>query len=90
MDFHTADRINTAAFNIGMYLLGVNPRPLAAEHLQTIRDVTLAQMQTAKDVIQAHNARQSSELGVRMLYSVPDDDLLAEIKAAADAPRRVG
>lgn len=89
MIFDTARRINSAASFIGLALLGV-VEEVGLEHVRTIRAVSLAQMQTAKEVIEAHNAAgiAAGKLGTvstARIHCVCEERLLVNVKAYADA-----
>ena len=80
MTFETAYKINSAGAWIAFALIGVRPE-VDPRHIETIRGVSLAQMQTAKEVIEAHNA----QLGAKAIHCVCEDRLLAKVKLYADA-----
>jgi hypothetical protein len=85
MHVSTADRINSAAARMGMVVIGVVPN-YDEDDVRTIAGVSLAQMQTATEVIEAENVRQLSEPnpGRRLIRCVCEDTLLLEIKRTAD------
>jgi len=82
MNLEKAVEINSASTWLAFHLDGL--RAARPEHLALIQSVTLAQMQTAKDVVEAHNQSViDSGKGGRMQV-VCEDRLLFRVKKFAD------
>jgi len=84
MPIETALRINSAALFIGLALLGVLDH-VTAEHVALIRSVSLAQMETATEIVEAYNAAAKDGPGPHKIYSICEQRLLANVKTYADS-----
>jgi hypothetical protein len=89
MKLETAHRINSAAAWIGLALLGVKDSVEVA-HVETIRGVSLAQMETATEIVEAENeatikAGETEAVSPKRICCVCESRLLANVKAYADA-----
>lgn len=86
MHLETALRINSAAAFIGMALLGILNH-VTAEHVALIRSVSLAQMETATEIVEAYNAAAKDGPGPHKIYSICEHRLLTNVKTYADNVR---
>lgn len=89
MTFDTAYKINSAAVWIGFALIGVRSE-IDPHHIETIRGVSLAQMQTATEVVEAANdaaikRAENEAVSSTKIHCICDARLLAQVKLYADA-----
>lgn len=86
MTFETAEKINSAAVAIGLCLVGAQDL-VAPETVALIRAVSLAQIETAKDQIEAANREVTAGGKGGKIRVVCADELVANVKRYADSAR---
>jgi hypothetical protein len=85
MNLAIAIKISDAACGIGRGLLGQSTE-VDLSHIDIIRSISLAQMETAADTVTAENITIISAADNRQVFTVCNDtDLLSKVKRWSDA-----
>jgi len=84
MNLSKAKAITDAAAAIGKQLVGKS-KSVGQEHIDIIRSVSLAQIQTASDTIMADNLDIISAADTRVVHTVCDNSLIVRVKLWADS-----
>jgi hypothetical protein len=82
MNLEHARKINSAACFMWMFQQGFSER-LDRDHIATIQNATVGQIQTASEVIEAENAEMPAINGVRHLSTMLAPEAAAKLKAYA-------
>lgn len=89
MKLQTARLLNQAACHVGAHVMGITHPALRPDMLEIVQRVSLAQLETASDMIEAYNLEMSTGQNLGFVFvSSHKESLLANLKHWADRQPR--